>query len=678
MGLLTDQPRAGFGRIEGGYVLTSADGCFSVRRGFTVTSPLAGVPTRYGVEVVGVVGGNADLERCLHQEQAGPIDWRLDPLGGDLPRALVGDCEDLVAAGRLRRRLSLAGLKTRRILHRAASTTIAQVLELTDDEGEQHSFSTGSLLVVPAGATPLAIGGKPYRGGARLFINLRGLLNVINELDLEDYLRGVVPVELPPDVYDELEAQKAQALAARTYVLHRLGEFQLEGYDTLPTAECQVYGGMTVEHRLSDQAVADTAGLVITYRGATIDAMFTSTCGGATSDVSTMFPMRLDRPYLKRVPCVESDVIALEGRADSGLLSSLQTDARMFAAAANLDLDESAWLHDWNPQDLVTAVAAAGMLAGRATRGAPPPATTNRRDVIEYLGAELAVADAARSLVLAEDPTYFFPGSAPDDPASAVAAFLIKYRLLRTASLQPDYLATSMPRDEVHGLLWSYLKVVGAVREVSGRIASINGREIGVRLEGKRLRFELPPRTPVFRVLGDGAREAASAPIVLGDRATIVQRGGGPPLALVIEASREGAALDQASPYASWSRSWRADELVRTIKRQVSLVELHGLRVVESDASSRIHQLEVTAERGRTFVLTGIDVRFALAVPDNLFVFTKSTDLDGIDRYTFFGKGWGHGTGMCQVGAFGMAARGAQAEQIIRRYYQGVEIGRWP
>jgi stage II sporulation protein D len=63
-----------------------------------------------------------------------------------------------------------------------------------------------------------------------------------------------------------------------------------------------------------------------------------------------------------------------------------------------------------------------------------------------------------------------------------------------------------------------------------------------------------------------------------------------------------------------------------------------------------------------------------LNVPDNLFTFEKSVDSDGVDRYTFFGKGWGHGTGMCQEGAFGMAIRGHKAEEIIKHYYTGVEI----
>jgi stage II sporulation protein D len=70
----------------------------------------------------------------------------------------------------------------------------------------------------------------------------------------------------------------------------------------------------------------------------------------------------------------------------------------------------------------------------------------------------------------------------------------------------------------------------------------------------------------------------------------------------------------------------------------------------------------------------GLVVRWSLNVPDNLFTFEKSVDSDGVDRYTFFGKGWGHGTGMCQEGAYGMAMRGRKAEEIIRHYYTGVEI----
>jgi stage II sporulation protein D len=84
--------------------------------------------------------------------------------------------------------------------------------------------------------------------------------------------------------------------------------------------------------------------------------------------------------------------------------------------------------------------------------------------------------------------------------------------------------------------------------------------------------------------------------------------------------------------------------------------------------------LEVTADAGRTFTLKGLPIRWSLNLPDNLFVFRRTQDPDGMARYTFFGKGWGHGVGMCQVGAYGMAFRGSKAEEIVKHFYTGVEV----
>ena len=80
---------------------------------------------------------------------------------------------------------------------------------------------------------------------------------------LEDYLRGVVPVEMGPELYDSLDSLKAQAVAARTYTVRGLGGFLAEGFDLCASPRCQVYGGMDAEHPLSDRAVAETAGEIV-------------------------------------------------------------------------------------------------------------------------------------------------------------------------------------------------------------------------------------------------------------------------------------------------------------------------------------------------------------------------------------------------------------------------------
>ena len=179
---------------------------------------------------------------------------------------------------------------------------------------------------------------------------------------------------------------------------------------------------------------------------------------------------------------------------------------------------------------------------------------------------------------------------------------------------------------------------------------------------------------PVFRKIGDRYQEYASVPVMIGDRATITSDVHKTPVALVINAYLDGASFDRTSSFANWTRSYRADELVTSINKRNPIRQLPGLRPLTVDPSQRIAEMEVTAENGRTFVLRGLPMRWSLNVPDNLFVFEKTQDPDGMDRYTFYGKGWGHGVGFCQVGAYGMATRGWTAQQILTHYYTGIQI----
>src|SRR4051812_31546328 len=96
-----------------------------------------------------------------------------------------------------------------------------------------------ALLVLPltahvrieATGAPLQIETRAYRGALEVFGNTRHTLTLVNELPLEEYLRGVVPNELSPVTFGQIEALKAQAVAARTYIQRNLGQYRHEGYD---------------------------------------------------------------------------------------------------------------------------------------------------------------------------------------------------------------------------------------------------------------------------------------------------------------------------------------------------------------------------------------------------------------------------------------------------------------
>lgn len=159
-----------------------------------------------------------------------------------------------------------------------------------------------SLYFIPSGPESfLTYGGHSYRGIMILKGSRKGIL-LVNILNLEDYLKGVVPGELSPYNFGELEALKAQAVAARTYALKNIGQFEDLGFDLFATPISQVYDGISIEHPLSTRAVEETRGQVAVYDGKLMNALYTSTCGGATENIENMFEGN-SVPYLKGTEC---------------------------------------------------------------------------------------------------------------------------------------------------------------------------------------------------------------------------------------------------------------------------------------------------------------------------------------------------------------------------------------
>jgi stage II sporulation protein D len=128
----------------------------------------------------------------------------------------------------------------------------------------------------------------------------RGGITIVNTLGLEDYLRGVVGAELGRRDPQEEEALVAQAIVSRTFAIRNLGKRAEQGFDLYGSTIDQVYAGAAAEYPMAVRAVDRTAGLVLTWNGAPIDAFFFSTCAGRTADGTEVFA-GADRPYLTSV-----------------------------------------------------------------------------------------------------------------------------------------------------------------------------------------------------------------------------------------------------------------------------------------------------------------------------------------------------------------------------------------
>lgn len=175
--------------------------------------------------------------------------------------------------------------------------------------GSLHAMRAG--VTTPARSGPLVarperihdfmiVNGKRYRGEVVLIARDDGLL-VTNRLHVEDYLRGVVPLEIGRRVAGEEAAVAAQAVAARSYAYVRLGGGAARPYDLVATVQDQVYGGADAETPIADAAVWATRGLVLTYGGRPVNAPYHSTCGGSTAEVSEVWYRSRNEPYLRRV-----------------------------------------------------------------------------------------------------------------------------------------------------------------------------------------------------------------------------------------------------------------------------------------------------------------------------------------------------------------------------------------
>ncbi len=139
--------------------------------------------------------------------------------------------------------------------------------------------------------------GRRYRGILELFYSNEKFV-MVNTLPFEDYLRGVVPAEMP--ALWHIEAVKSQAVAARTYAIRYIDRPTNYAYDICADTGCQVYGGLDREQPQSNRAIDETKGMVAIYQGKPIDAVFFANSGGYTENSEYVFSS--PTPYLKGVP----------------------------------------------------------------------------------------------------------------------------------------------------------------------------------------------------------------------------------------------------------------------------------------------------------------------------------------------------------------------------------------
>ncbi len=566
---------------------------------------------------VGAYGEPANAEAAVARLRRAGLGARID-MSGPL-RRVIAIGQPGLGAGELASRLAQAGFgDTVKPSGRGSQEPCVQ--------GESRTVCGAWLRLTPADSLPVELGSRTYRGS--LEVRRRNDAGtVVNVLNLEAYLRGVVPAELGPKTFPALEALKAQAVAARTYTVAHLGDHAAEGWDLCDSMQCQVYEGVGVEHPLSDRAVLETRGQILTYQGKPAQAFYHSTCAGHTESAAFQFP-RAAAPYLEGVPCVAEPELAIGSAPTPG--PWLDSEARLALVGEALASALGA-----GPSAAALASSLAGTEVGPGNDGL----------------ARAFGLDGAGVLVRR-------PGK--DMGQDGLLELLRAFRLQLA------------PPPEGGRERWELALVVrlaefsGAVQQVKGRLAAAGAGLRLVRDDGSDL-VAVSPGLRVLERRGERWREAA------------LRAQAGSPAALwcahercsVLEVEPRSSADDSSS----WSW-WRRELTLDDVGRRLSLTGVEGVRVVQRGVSGRVVRIAVRHAGGET-VLAGLPFRYALDQPDSLFVVGPAR-VNGAPALRFVGRGWGHGVGMCQNGAFGLAISGASYAEILTHYYPGTNLTALP
>ena len=543
-----------------------------------------------------------------------------------------------------------------------------------NDEFDKFPLNATDLAFVSSKPNdPIQFKGTGYRGILR-FRPESGKLRVINELPMEVYLRGVVPSELGPQVFPEVEALKAQAVAARTYAIKNMGRFNRKGYDICDSPACQAYEGTKNEHEMSDMAVYQTKGMVLYHENELIDALYTSTCGGQTDDVENVFPGRSE-PYLRSKtsylanfsrwplpprPCdylerslEEQDVIA---RAMLYGVTEIRDLERPFSGEQlSLALEDLAWIFGKSP--------------GSREKGA-----LSHKAFWSVLG-QLEIIQETIAQQIHPSELEKLGREYPLSPEFLkLAAFLLRFEILAGATPQRLELETPIQTLEALGYLVTLAEAFGPEPEWRRyRVSGLSGNQLTMTRGSGSRSLDLG-RIRHYLTEVDGKYAFRDKPEVEQSDNIYVVEPPFPGLFLRLHEASTVSSVDRFSVFDSWVEKKSVEDLEKRARRYVSQIRgLKDVRILERSPTGRVTLLEFVADNG-TFKVDGLRIRWSLGIRENLFTMLPSYQNGRMVHVTFFGRGWGHGIGMSQVGAYGLAQMGWTYDQILKHYYQGVRL----
>lgn len=643
-----------------------------------------------------------ELQERLAKEFTEPVTVRQNAASGT-NQVRVGEFSSKQDAQQFQKAILRLGYKDSFIIKEAMTFAGGGTALAVRGSNNFFRLSKAGFLIQPSSSTVfLSINGKQYRGLIDVVLSKNGRITAVNQLGMEDYLMGVVPAEISPSAYPEPAALAAQAVAARTYALFHMGQYRADGFDITNDTRTQVYEGVGAEKSATNEAVRQTAGIAVYYQDKLIDAMFMSTCGGRTEDFANVYDAA-PVPYLKSVFCAiengpEKGETVIFGShtlnksvlsEDGNLLNRNIELAHVLGLSAS---DLSAELLDAPAEKneairwLQTASKLAQKPAARDVSDAKPDLRTRAAFLQSAAETFIGTAEIKRR-VSPRDADYYLGNLKDGDAVPEAARPALSY-LIQSGLWRPQADNTIRPGDPITkgDALSLLLRLIessrpdilrkgsfvssGTARDESGAVASIN-----VKWGSKTQDFKFSEDPFLFRMDAGRTTPVSSLRVIGNEKIAFHLNAQGAIDFLEVELNPSGASSDRYSPVANWDTTLARSAIAEKLRGMTGNIgEFRDLKPSKTGESGRAVHIQVIGTRG-SVDLNGYKVRNALGLRDTLFSIQRDYNPDGtIAGFTFHGRGYGHGVGLCQVGAFGMARAGRNYEEIIKTYFSGVQL----
>jgi stage II sporulation protein D len=431
--------------------------------------------------------------------------------------------------------------------------------------------------------------------------------------------------------------------------------------------------------------------------------MFMSTCGGKTEDFSNIFGGP-DIPYLKSVFCAiengpEKGVTILEGKhpLDQAILSNdgnlanrnIELARVLGLTEPGVEISPEYLAAPAKQEEVVRWVDNARKLAQTKPSENPSAAkgADTRSGFFRYAAESFFGASEIKRKISTRDMQYFIGNLQDGDAVPETARYSLSY-LMKAGLWRPNSDNTVRPDEPIQrgDALFILIKWIEFTRPdvlrkgtfVTSKPAESEDAAItaiSIKSGSKTQEFPLSENPYLFRLDTGRTTPVSSIKIIGNEKISFHLAASGTIDFLEIELSPNGASSDRYSPIANWDtkmdRSTVGDKL-KTLTGNIG--QLRDLKPAKIGNSGRMVQIEAIGSKSSA-VIMGYKAKNALGLSDTPLTVTREYSADGsVASFIFHGRGWGHGVGLCQTGAFGMARAGHSYEEILKTYYQGVEI----